>query len=305
VKQSRFFDTLAAVAGVRPAGASAPQRQSLIGRAAVDERLAAARVLLAEDNPTNQMVIVGILKKGGVRVDVAANGFEAIEALRNVPYDLVLMDVQMPDMDGLEATRRIRDPGSRVLDPSIPIIAMTAHAMVGDRETCIEAGMDDYVTKPVRPLDLFETIGRWYPREEKKMSEESGHEPARTAVARAAAGPDFDPAWLRSRLGDDEETISLILETFLEDAVTEIDAIERALRDDDAEGVRRHGHKLKGAAGEVGAVQFSATAKEIEAAGDAKDLANLESLLSRLSECFARCKTEIRRTFGGGKATAR
>jgi len=136
------------------------------------ERLAGgatAHILLVEDNVTNQQVALGILKKLGLQADVAQNGMEAIEALKTSPYDLVLMDVQMPVMDGIEATRRIRnaerEPPTSDLRPStsgrLPIIAMTAHAMSGDREKCLEAGMDDYIAKPVDPQALTDILKRW------------------------------------------------------------------------------------------------------------------------------------------------
>ena len=126
---------------------------------------AALRILLAEDNITNQQVALGILKKLGLRADAVANGAEAIKALETVPYDLVLMDVQMPEMDGLEATRRIRSPQSVARNREIPIIAMTAHAMQGDRAECLDAGMNDYVSKPVSPQALAETLDRWLPKD--------------------------------------------------------------------------------------------------------------------------------------------
>ena len=113
-----------------------------------------ARILLAEDNPTNQMVAVKILERLGYRVEIAANGEEAIEALAESEYDLVLMDLQMPGMGGLEASRIIRDADSRVPRHDIPIVAMTANAMQGDREMCMDAGMDDYISKPVKPNEL-------------------------------------------------------------------------------------------------------------------------------------------------------
>jgi len=122
------------------------------------------RVLVAEDNITNQRVAMGILRKLGLRADAVANGREAMEALRSVPYDLVLMDVQMPEMDGLEATRAARAPGSGILNCKIPIIAMTAHAMHGDREHCLAAGMDDYIAKPVTPADLSVVLEKWIMR---------------------------------------------------------------------------------------------------------------------------------------------
>src|SRR5664280_1022624 len=128
-------------------------------------RRGAIRILLAEDNLTNQQVALGILKKLGLRADAVADGVEAVRSLETIPYDLVLMDVQMPEMDGFEATGRIRDPGSAVLNHAVPIIAMTAHAMQGDRERCLEAGMDDYVSKPVSPQALAEALARWLPKD--------------------------------------------------------------------------------------------------------------------------------------------
>ncbi|MBV5307892.1 response regulator, partial [Chromatium okenii] len=120
-----------------------------------------ARILLAEDNPVNQQLALGILKKFGLRADAVANGEEVLNALATLPYDLVLMDVQMPVMNGLEAARLIRNPASPLNNHAIPIIAMTANAMQGDREECLAAGMNDYVSKPVRPLALAEALEKW------------------------------------------------------------------------------------------------------------------------------------------------
>ncbi len=120
-----------------------------------------ARILLVEDNPTNQLVALGILKKLALRADVVGNGQEALRALAAEPYDLVLMDVQMPVLDGVEATRQIRSGQAAVRNPAVPIIAMTAHAMTGDREKCLAAGMNGYVSKPVDPHALAGEIARF------------------------------------------------------------------------------------------------------------------------------------------------
>jgi CheY-like chemotaxis protein len=117
-------------------------------------------VLLAEDNRTNQKVATIMLERLGHEVALASNGLEAVDALKARRFDLVLMDVQMPEMDGFEATRRIRDPQSGVVDGKVPIVAMTAHAMKGDRERCLESGMDGYLAKPIKPADLREIIDR-------------------------------------------------------------------------------------------------------------------------------------------------
>ncbi|MCX6360174.1 MAG: response regulator [Armatimonadetes bacterium] len=133
----------------------------VVGRTRAIDAGPVARILVAEDNPTNQLVALMVLRKLGFQADAVANGFEALSALRAVPYGLVLMDCQMPEMDGFEAARRIRDPKSQGLDHTIPIVAMTAAAMQGDREACLEAGMDDYVSKPVKSDDLYAVIQKW------------------------------------------------------------------------------------------------------------------------------------------------
>ncbi|HEY9173849.1 MAG TPA: response regulator [Verrucomicrobiae bacterium] len=122
-----------------------------------------ARILLVEDNITNQQVALGILKKLGLSADAVANGMEAVKALKSIPYDLVLMDVQMPVMDGYEATRQIRDPKTAVRNPNTPIIAMTAHAMASDREQCLAAGMNGYVAKPIEVRALVAVLEKWLP----------------------------------------------------------------------------------------------------------------------------------------------
>jgi signal transduction histidine kinase/CheY-like chemotaxis protein/ABC-type nitrate/sulfonate/bicarbonate transport system substrate-binding protein len=151
-------------------------------------RLRPARILVAEDNITNQQVAVGILKKLGLRAEVAANGLEAIQALATLPYDLVLMDVQMPELDGLAATRQIRDSQSRVLNHQVPIIAMTASALQGDRELCLAAGMDDYVAKPIAIAALIATLEKWLPPADENPPAVAGGagEPAGLAGDRAA-----------------------------------------------------------------------------------------------------------------------
>ena len=124
------------------------------------------RILVAEDTRINQQVAIAILEKLGYQADAVANGREAVEALRRIPYDLVLMDCQMPEMNGYEAAACIRDPQSGVSNPKVPIVALTAHAMKGDREQCIAAGMDDYVVKPVHHTTLHATLRKWLPESE-------------------------------------------------------------------------------------------------------------------------------------------
>ena len=163
VKRSQLFDCLMTAIGSKPSDQISPKR--IITRYTVaEERKQKTRILLAEDNIINQKVALKVLEKLGYHANVTATGLEALKALEMIPYDMVLMDVQMPEMDGLEATREIRKREELTArSKHIPIIAMTAHAMKGDREICLKAGMDDYVTKPIRPGKLGETIARWIP----------------------------------------------------------------------------------------------------------------------------------------------
>jgi signal transduction histidine kinase/DNA-binding response OmpR family regulator len=128
-----------------------------------------SRILLAEDNIVNQHLALCILRKLGLQADAVADGAKALTAIQTIPYDLVLMDVQMPEMDGLEATRQIRAPHSTALNRNVPIIAMTANAIQGDRELCLAAGMNDYISKPVNLNTLAEAINRWLPRDSSDM----------------------------------------------------------------------------------------------------------------------------------------
>jgi len=168
VKRSRLFNCLMTAIGRKIYDQTSPDR--IITRHTVAEKSKQkTRILLAEDNIINQKVALKVLEKLGYRADVAATGLEALKALEMIPYDMVLMDVQMPEMDGLEATREIRKREELTAQKKdagfshIPIIAMTAHAMKGDREMCLKAGMDDYLTKPIQPGKFGETIARWIP----------------------------------------------------------------------------------------------------------------------------------------------
>ncbi len=163
VRQSDLHESLRLVLGDETPPSSEP---ALHTRHSIRElRSNNFRILVAEDNVTNQFVALGILKKLGFSAEAVANGAEAVKALETIPYDLVLMDCQMPEMDGYEATTVIRSAESGALNPNIPIVAMTANAMQGDREKCLAARMDDYITKPVKPKILAEVLDKWLPKD--------------------------------------------------------------------------------------------------------------------------------------------
>jgi len=165
IHPSQLYDCIATVlerAEEAPCGGALQKSQNIITHhAAVESAKEGVRILLAEDNVTNQRVAQKILNNLGYTADVVINGREAVTALELILYDLVFMDCQMPEMDGYEATAVIRDLRSRVLNHAVPVIAMTANAMRGDREICINAGMDDYVTKPIKKEALAKIMEKW------------------------------------------------------------------------------------------------------------------------------------------------
>jgi CheY-like chemotaxis protein/HPt (histidine-containing phosphotransfer) domain-containing protein len=292
-RQSDLFDTLSAVLA-DTAVASVPR--PIVTRHVIREmRRGTLRILLAEDNVTNRQVALGILERLGLRADTAVNGAEAVAALESGLYDLVLMDVQMPVMDGLDATRRIRDPQSAVRQHSIPIIAMTAHAMQGDRERCLAAGMNDYVTKPVSSQALADALVRWLPRED---SAALGPTPFRSGAAAVepeepALTPVFDRAAMMSRLMDDGDLARIVADGFLGDAPRQIEALRGYLAEGDAQGARRQCHTIRGASAAVGGETLRAVAYEMERAAEAGDLhavtarlPDLELQLARLTEAM-------------------
>ncbi|MCB1182216.1 PAS domain-containing protein [bacterium] len=161
---ARFWFTARFGRGANPADPPAPVAAPDVPVATATVERPRLRLLLVEDNLTNQLVARGLLKRLGQTCDVAANGVEALAALAAAPYDLVFMDVQMPEMDGLEATRRIRGLAPGSLNAGVPVVAMTANAMRGDREECLRAGMDDYLAKPITKATLGEVLDRWAAR---------------------------------------------------------------------------------------------------------------------------------------------
>ncbi|MBI1736943.1 MAG: response regulator [Candidatus Rokubacteria bacterium] len=218
---------------------------------------AGVHVLLAEDNETNRDLARRILARVGITLDVAADGLEAVEKARHGDYAAVLMDVQMPGIDGLEATRRIR--AERAGKP-LPIIAMTANAMQGDAEACLAAGMDDYVAKPIDRQTLYRTLRKWLP----SRAEAPAPVPVETPAAAGVELAGIDIAGTVRRLGVDVPTLIDLLRGFAPDATAALAALERAAAAGDRAGMRRHAHTLAGAAGNVGATQLARAAKDVE-----------------------------------------
>jgi len=249
-----------------------------------------ARILLVEDNLTNQQVALGLLRKMGLAADAVANGAEAVMALEWFRYDLVLMDVQMPAMNGYEATRAIRDATSSVLDHAVPIVAMTANAMRGDREKCLEAGMNDYVSKPIDPRALASALARWLPAAgaQRAPAVPAPEEAADPAAPREV--PVFDWRGFLARLMGDEELAGEVLESFLQDLPTRLEALRLLVEAGDPQAVAREAHTIKGAAANVGAESLRQAAAQVETAGRAGDMEAARRIGARLPELFARVR---------------
>jgi CheY-like chemotaxis protein/HPt (histidine-containing phosphotransfer) domain-containing protein len=288
VRPSELFNRLITIMVDSPHAAQTPPAHDQAAHLTISRT---GRILLAEDNITNQRVAVGILKKLGLRVDAVADGTEAVKALESIPYDLVLMDVQMPEMDGLEATERIRAADSRVLNREIPIVAMTAHAMQGDREKCLRVGMNDYISKPISPKTLAGVLERWLARVEAPEVSPAAPVEARGAEKPSVA-PEFDRAALLDRVMGDKDLARQVTEAFFTDGPRLIEDLAKAVAARDGRLVAQHAHSLKGASANIGAELVREIASRMEQAGKANDVERMTVLLAELKRGF----DKLRRT---------
>ena len=287
-KPVRRGELQAALAAVISGRKLAPTPADPLPGFAAGSGLQPARILVAEDNTVNQLVAVGILTKLGLSADVAANGLEALEALATLPYDLVLMDMQMPEMDGLAATRQIRAPQSRVLNRLVPVIAMTANAMARDRANCLAAGMDGFISKPISVAALAEVLAKYLPPGPAGPPPPAGATGEKAAPAmRAAARPVFDRAEMLSRMGEDEDLAQEVIVNFLGDLPGQIQHLKNVAAGGAAGDAGAAAHKIRGACAAVGGEALSALAELLEHAGKAGDLATITARLPEVDAQFA------------------
>jgi len=273
IKPSQVFDALVAALAGQPTRVDrrTPSPVELDSEMAARHPL---RILVAEDNVVNQKLALRLLEQLGYRADVAANGLEAVAAIERQPYDLVLMDVQMPEMDGFEASREItrRWPG----DDRPRIVAMTANAMQGDRELCLAAGMDDYMSKPIRVDELVAALQRTAAGDGAHKPE--AERPSTEVLNRAA----FER--LRTAMGAD--FLDELLATFVEDARELVGTMRRALGEKDPDAFRRAAHSLKSNAASVGAMTLSSQARDLEMLAKSGNVDGARARVDRLAvEC--------------------
>jgi len=268
VKKLQLFDCLGIVYGKSASIEKDTTGKIVTQYSIAEDHKQRARILLAEDNVVNQKIALRILeKKLGYHADVVTNGMEAIESLEKFDYDLVLMDCQMPEMDGYKATSIIRDENSAVRNHNIPIIAMTANAMKGDREKCLEAGMNDYVSKPINVKKLADAIdGNLSNGIKPQLSPASVQEKTISKETKQSV-----PEAIYSELADDADLVELIDE-FVAGLKDDIKAMHKVLDGCDYDGLRSLAHQMKGAGGSYGYPILTETAKILEEAAQAKDV---------------------------------
>jgi two-component system, sensor histidine kinase and response regulator len=286
IKQSDLFDAIMMTMGL-----SSEEAPTVITRHKVYEARESYNILLAEDNLINQTLAIKLLETRGHRVALASNGIEAVEAFKKGDFDLVLMDIQMPEMDGFEATRAIRDFMLEKCDSTgrishIPIIAMTAHAMTGDREKCIDAGMDDYVSKPIKPEALFSVINKVA---RKSQSDKERKRPEPLQDSKTFSPKTFDLSRIMETVSGDEDFFREIIGMFIESGSDYIAKIKEGITGNDAGILEREAHSLKGAVGNFGAKEAYEAAYRLEVLGKegkmataAEELSNLERALNEL-----------------------
>ena len=284
IHQSELFDVLLVVSGIEEATPEFVTRHIL-----KEHKQFKAHILVVEDNATNQLVIEGLLRTLGITVDLAGNGEEAIVALQTTTHhDLVFMDCQMPILDGYQATKKIRSKKTGIVNSDIPIIAMTANAMAGDKQKCLDVGMDDYLSKPIDPSSVIKMLTKWLPKHSatKALSADKEEE---LVIAEEQTDPGlvvFDYDDMANRLMNDTDLMKSVAEIFCEDLVEQIDELKVSVNDNDAAQAAAIMHKIKGASANVGGKALSAIALEMELAGKADNINDIKENIAQLEHDF-------------------
>ncbi|MEO8428323.1 MAG: response regulator, partial [Verrucomicrobiota bacterium] len=308
VKQSLLFDCIATTLAGGSAGVIRPTKPHFVERSSVDRPPRNVRILVAEDNTINQQVALGQLEKLGYTADTVANGLESLEALQRIPYDIVLMDCMMPEMDGYEATAQIRlrerqrAAGFESRRP-VHVIAMTANAMQGDREKCLAAGMNDYVSKPVRTADLRRALEQWQlesvgiPKAAGAATATDGTPPAQVSEVldpppepRNGAETPVDLERLIEVTLENPDKLRRLVKTYLKSSDEMILSLEQAIQRGAIKEIRRLAHKWGGSSSTCGMIAVVPLLGQLERMGEADYLIRAIELHAETSKQLARVR---------------
>jgi CheY-like chemotaxis protein len=296
VRTSELYNCLAATFSGRALEASAPsapQSTQMLPKAGT-------RVLVVDDNEVNQFVAAEQMTAFGYEVDIASNGKEAVEMVRSGKYAAVLMDCLMPVMDGYEATRAIREAEAEAAGLHIPIIALTAHALMGERERVFAAGMDDYLTKPVRVDALRKTLARLLGESERALSEAGA---SRSEPTAQPALSELEQSSTLAELDSTRRSLKVI-ELVLKHVPAQLDALAQAIDSGSIQDSRAHAHKLKGSAASIGARRMAGIAETLQRWAEAGDLKGAPSAMQALRACFAGVREQLERDLESARAAA-
>ncbi len=277
LKQDQLYNCIATLLRQEPAdGRREEFRRPFVTRHTIEEaKRKNIQILIAEDHPVNRTVVLKTLEKMGYKTDSAENGNQALTMIRQNEYDLVLMDIQMPELDGYEAVKIIRKREKARGTSRLPVLAMTASAMKGDREKSIHAGMDDYISKPIDPRELAEKI-------EAALKKNTGDSREGTPVTIPRDLLQYES--VLERIGRDEELLDEVVHMFSEDLPNRIETLRFACREKDVSVLKRCAHTLRGAAGTAGFTRIAEGALEIEFAAEKKDFDQVEKCIRQIAE---------------------
>jgi signal transduction histidine kinase/DNA-binding response OmpR family regulator/HPt (histidine-containing phosphotransfer) domain-containing protein len=305
IRQSALFDALMDALHLSREQPGQPSRPPTPPTTSAPSLPHDLRILLAEDNETNQMVVEEILHNEGLQCDIAANGVEAVSLATSRYYDLILMDCQMPEMDGYTATQHIRSHEKGSSAAHVAVIALTASATTTDRDECLAAGMDDYLTKPIVPERLVQMIEKWAlpgrqslepsTRKSPLQTKETGRSPGFSAAA------PFDYGAALARCAGNAVLVRQIVEMFIERTPQELDELEESVARSDAAAVSANAHRLKGGAATLSAEPLSVAAAALEEAGRSGSLAKAPEQFERVRQEFERFLVQAEASLAANK----
>jgi len=297
-KKRHLFETLTRILGSKPTDSSTVGTRP--ASTTSSPNTIPLRIILAEDNVVNQKVIVRLLDRIGHRADTVANGLEVIDALKRCRYDIVLMDVQMPEMDGYEATRRIRDTFPPENQPYI--IAITANATEQDRQQCFDVGMNSYLSKPVRIEDVMDALQQYFVEavSRSKRADKRDTEIALSTTDNPGEEPAYSLDMLRENVGDDPEFIRAVLESFVNDSPVLIETIRTGMASGDAEAVQHAAHTLKSTSRLFGAIALATVCQTLEKLGREQRLDDAMALMKKAEVELDRVKRSVKSSLPPG-----